>query len=51
NEADPAALRISYQSPVGKALFGRSVGEVVEVRVPAGIIRYEIVRIERTSRA
>jgi len=51
NEADPAALRISYQSPVGKALFGRSVGEVVEVRVPAGTIRYEIVRIERASQA
>ncbi|GAB6877653.1 transcription elongation factor GreA [Thermaerobacter litoralis] len=47
NEADPAALRISYQSPVGKALFGRSVGEVVEVKVPAGTLRYEIVRIER----
>ncbi|QBS37187.1 MULTISPECIES: transcription elongation factor GreA [Thermaerobacter] len=49
NEADPAALRISYQSPVGKALFGRSVGEVVEVKVPAGTLRYEIVRIERAG--
>ena len=49
NEADPAALRISYQSPVGKALFGRSVGEVVEIKVPAGTLRYEIVRIERAG--
>lgn len=51
NEADPAALRISYQSPVGKALFGRSVGEVVEVRVPAGTLRYQIVRIERATQS
>ncbi|EKP95911.1 MULTISPECIES: transcription elongation factor GreA [Thermaerobacter] len=49
NEADPAALRISYQSPVGKALFGHSVGDVVEVKVPAGTLRYEIVRIERAG--
>ncbi|HEY8449491.1 MAG TPA: transcription elongation factor GreA [Bacillota bacterium] len=36
NEGDPSRGRISYQSPVGKALFGRRVGETVEVRTPNG---------------
>lgn len=41
--ADPANDRISYSSPVGKALLKHKVGEVVEVSIPAGVAKYEIV--------
>lgn len=46
-EADPARMRISYQSPVGQAVFGRRAGETVEVKLPAGVARYRIVKVER----
>jgi transcription elongation factor GreA len=45
-EADPAAGSISYVSPVGSALFGRRVGDVIEVEVPGGLLRLEIVEIQ-----
>jgi transcription elongation factor GreA len=45
-EANPAAGSISYASPVGSALVGRSVGEVVDVEVPSGLLRLEVVEIE-----
>ncbi len=44
-EADPAEKKISHESPLGKALIGKSVGEVVEVTAPAGKIAYTIVEI------
>lgn len=44
-EADPTNDRISNESPVGQAILGRKVGEVVEVAVPAGAVRYEIVEV------
>jgi len=37
---------VSVDSPVGKALLGHKIGEVVEVEVPAGVMRYEIRKIE-----
>lgn len=46
-EADPDRDRISNESPIGQALFGRRVGDVVEIRVPAGTLRYEVVSIRR----
>ncbi|MBF8983588.1 transcription elongation factor GreA [Lutibacter sp. B2] len=46
-EADPYDLKISNESPVGKALLGHQVGEIVEVQVPDGIIKYEILNIRR----
>lgn len=46
-EADPGAMRISNESPVGKAIMGQKVGAVVEVNAPAGILKYEIVAISR----
>lgn len=46
-EADPSEYRISNESPVGRALMGRRVGEVVEVNAPVGTLRYEIVEISR----
>ena len=45
-EADPDAAKISNESPVGAALIGKSVGEVVDVHAPAGIIKYKIVEIK-----
>ena len=41
-EADPFNSRISNESPVGKALLGRKVGEELEVKVPVGVLRYRI---------
>ena len=38
---------ISIKSPIGAALLGKSVGDVVEVKVPVGIIKYEILKISR----
>ncbi|MBF0252223.1 MAG: transcription elongation factor GreA [Candidatus Omnitrophica bacterium] len=46
-ESDFEANKISVTSPVGKAMLGHKVGEIVEVSVPAGILRYEIVKISR----
>ena len=41
-EADPSNSRISNESPVGKALLGRKVGDEIEVNVPVGVLRYRI---------
>ncbi|KKS91434.1 MAG: Transcription elongation factor GreA [Candidatus Collierbacteria bacterium GW2011_GWC2_43_12] len=41
-EADPAAKKISHESPLGKALIGKKVGENVEVEAPAGKVTYSI---------
>jgi transcription elongation factor GreA len=45
SESDPTAGRISSSSPVGRALVGRNVGELVAVRTPAGEQQYRIVEI------
>lgn len=45
-EADPAEGRISNESPLGKALLGAKVGEVVRFNVPNGIIEFRVVKIE-----
>ena len=41
-EADPAAKKISHESPLGKALIGKKVGDTVEVEAPAGKVVYVI---------
>ncbi len=46
-EADPVELKISNESPVGQAILGQKVGSVVEVNVPAGILKYEVMEIRR----
>lgn len=46
-EADPMNGRISEESPFGKALLGKAVGEVAVVEAPAGNIEYEVVAIQR----
>jgi transcription elongation factor GreA len=42
-EANPDEDRISYEAPLGQALMGKRVGDVVEIQVPAGTSRYEVV--------
>ncbi|NLZ48332.1 MAG: transcription elongation factor GreA [Clostridiales bacterium] len=46
-EADPMSYKISNESPVGKALIGKKVGEIVEVTVPGGVNKFEILEIKR----
>jgi len=46
-EADFKAKKISSESPIGKALLGKEVGDIVEVDVPAGKLKLEVKKIER----
>lgn len=46
-EADPMNMKISNESPVGRALLGKAVGELVEVAVPDGTIKYKILKISK----
>ncbi len=46
-EADPYDLKISNESPVGKALLGREAGDIVDVQVPDGVTKYKILEIKR----
>lgn len=46
-EADPIENKISNESPVGKALIGKKVGDTVEVSVPDGVSKYEILSVRR----
>lgn len=45
-EADLEQGKIALSSPVGSALMGRKKGEIVDAKVPAGIIKFEILEIE-----
>jgi transcription elongation factor GreA len=45
-EADPAELRLSNESPVGKAIIGRKKGETVEVTTPRGALKFKILGIK-----
>lgn len=46
-EADVRAGKISVTSPVGKALLGKAPGDIVEVDVPAGKVKMEVLEISR----
>ncbi len=46
-EADPTKNLISNESPVGKALLGQSTNTTIEVNVPAGKLRYQILNIRK----
>ena len=48
-EANSLAGKISNESPLGKALLGKAVGEVVEVEAQAGVIEYTVLKIERNA--
>jgi len=45
-EADPRNGRISNESPIGSALIGHKVGEVVEAQTPGGKMKFKILKIE-----
>lgn len=47
-EANSLKGKISDESPVGKAINGRSVGDIVEVETQEGVIKYEILEIQRS---
>ena len=46
-EADLASGKISVNSPIGKGLLGKSVGEVADIQVPNGIMKFDILEISR----
>jgi len=45
--ADPSKMKLSYESPVGSALLGKKVGEVVSIEVPAGIVQFKVLEIAK----
>lgn len=46
-EADPGQNKISNESPVGKALIGNQIGDIVDVNVPDGVIKFKILEINK----
>ncbi|WP_167955425.1 transcription elongation factor GreA [Anaerosporobacter faecicola] len=48
-EANSLKGKISNESPVGKALIGKKIGDVIEVETQAGVIRYKILEIQRSN--
>lgn len=47
SEADFKAAKISVDSPIGKGLLGKKVGEIAEVNAPNGVLKFEILEITR----
>ena len=47
SEADLKTGKISVTSPIGKGLLGKKVGEVAEITVPNGVLKFEIIEISR----
>ncbi len=47
NEANLADKKISVDSPIGKGLLGKKVGEITEVKIPAGLLKLEVLDITR----
>ena len=45
-EADPAEMKLSNESPVGKAIMGKKKGEIVEVSAPRGALKFKIMEIK-----
>ena len=48
-EANSLQNKISNESPVGAALIGKSVGDVVDVETQAGVLQYKVLEIRRVS--
>ena len=46
SEADLATKKISSNSPIGKGLIGGKVGDIVEIKIPNGIVKFKIISIE-----
>ena len=47
NEANPKESKISDESPVGRALLGKKVGDMVEVEVPAGLLTFKVLEVSK----
>lgn len=47
NEADLKSKKISIESPIGKGLLGKAKGEIAEIQIPAGLVKFEILEITR----
>ena len=47
SEADLATGKISVNSPIGKGLLGKSVGDTAEIQVPNGVMKFDIIEISR----
>jgi transcription elongation factor GreA len=47
NEADIKLRKISIESPIGKGLLGKKVGDIAEIQTPGGIMNFEIISISR----
>lgn len=47
NEADIKALKISIDSPIGKGLLGKKVGDIAQIQTPGGTMHFEILSISR----
>ncbi len=47
NEADIKVRKISIDSPIGKGLLGKKVGEIVDIQTPGGLLQFEIIGITR----
>ena len=47
NEADLKAGKISVDSPIGKGLLGKKIGEIADITVPSGVMKFEVVDISR----
>lgn len=47
NEADLKSKKISVESPIGKGLLGKAKGEIAEIQIPSGIVKFEILEISR----
>ena len=47
NEADLKSQKISIDSPFGKGLLGKSVGDVADIITPGGVMQFEILEITR----
>ena len=48
-EANSLQNKISNESPVGKALIGKKIGDVVDVETQVGVIQYKVLEIQRVS--
>ena len=47
NEADLKAKKISVESPIGKGLLGKKLGDIAEIQVPNGVVKFEVVGLGR----
>lgn len=47
SESDVRSGKLSVNSPIGKGLLGKEVGDVAEIQVPAGVMKFEVIEISR----